>query len=161
MTASENIDKQSMQQLDKIIRQHTIGSIGLGLLPIPGVDLAGLLVIQSNMIKEIATVYNVPFLKEAAKNALSSLISGALLTSTIPVAASMMKIVPVLGQAVGMATMPVICGASTYAAGKVFIRHFESGGTFLTFDSDKVKAYYSEMLREGKKFSGAIKKQKK
>ena len=28
--------------------------------------------------------------------------------------------------------------------GKVFIQHFESGGTFLDFDPDKVRSYFSK-----------------
>ena len=38
----------------------------------------------------------------------------------------------------------------TYAAGRVFHQHFASGGTFLTFDPDKVREYYAQMLEEGK-----------
>jgi len=38
--------------------------------------------------------------------------------------------------------MPIVAGAATYAIGKVFVRHFASGGTFLTFNPEKVKDYY-------------------
>ena len=44
----------------------------------------------------------------------------------------------------------------TYAVGKVFIQHFESGETFLTFYPEKVKAYYAEMFEEGKKAAEAV-----
>ena len=37
----------------------------------------------------------------------------------------------------------VFAGASTFAVGKVFIEHFESGGTFLTFDPERVLEYYA------------------
>ncbi|MCP4106117.1 MAG: hypothetical protein GY749_11350 [Desulfobacteraceae bacterium] len=50
--------------------------------------------------------------------------------------------------------MPVAASASTYALGKIFIQHFASGGTFLTFDPEKVKAYYAEMFEDGKKVAG-------
>ena len=153
MMDTEPVDTRSAQQLDKIIRQHTLSSVGVGLLPAPGVDLAGLLVIQSNMIKEIAAVYKVPFLKEAAKNALHSLVRGAFLANAMPLLSGIIKAVPVVGQTVGMVTMPVSCGASTYATGKVFIRHFESGGDLFTFDPDKMRAYYKEMLKEGRKIA--------
>ena len=46
--------------------------------------------------------------------------------------------------------MPAAAGASTYAVGQVFIQHFESGGTFLDFDPDKVKAYFAEQVEKGK-----------
>ena len=141
------------QQLDKIIRQHTLSSVGVGFLPVPGMDLVSLLAIQSNMIKELAAVYQIPFMKEAVKNILSSLIGNMLLVNAMPVLASIVKTVPLLGQGVGMATMPVTCGASTYAAGKVFIRHFESGGDLANFDPDTMKTYYKEKLQEGKKIA--------
>lgn len=144
------------RQLDKIIRQHTLSSIGVGLLPAPALDFAGLLVIQANMIKEIAILYDVPFLKNAAKNALTSLIGRAFLANAMPILSSMVKIIPIIGQTIGMVTMPVSCGASTYATGKVFIRHFESGGDLFTFDPDKMKAYYKEMLKEGRKITQKI-----
>ena len=48
--------------------------------------------------------------------------------------------------------MPVINGATTYAVGKVFTQHFESGGTFLTFDAAKVREYFETQFKEGKSF---------
>ncbi|MCI5189284.1 MAG: DUF697 domain-containing protein [Candidatus Electrothrix sp. AS4_5] len=144
------------KKLNKIVRNYTLSSIGVGLLPAPGLDFASLLVIQSNMIREIAKQYNVPFIKEAAKNALTSLIRGAFLANVMPIFSSMIKVIPVIGQTIGMVTMPVSCGASTYATGKVFIRHFESGGDLVTFDSEKMKAYYKEMLKEGKRVAQKI-----
>lgn len=152
MEETTQLDKK----LDKIIKNHTLSSIGVGLIPAPAVDFAGLLVIQSNMIKKITTLYNVPFVKSAAKNALTSLIGGAFFANAMPLLSSMIKVIPVIGQAIGMVTMPISCGASTYATGKVFIRHFESGGDLVTFDSDKMKAYYKEMLKEGKRVAQKI-----
>lgn len=149
------------QQLDKIIRQHALSAIGVGLLPVPGADFAGLLIVQSNMIKEITRLYEVPFLKEAAKNALTSLIGGAFFTNAMPILSSMVKAVPIIGQSVGMVTMPIFCGASTYATGNVFIKHFESGGNLATFDAGKMKAYYKEMLREGRKVAQNLKDQER
>jgi len=53
--------------------------------------------------------------------------------------------------------MPITAGAVTYAVGKVFHQHFASGGTFLSFDPDKVRDYYAEMLREGKTVAANMK----
>ncbi|MCI5191981.1 MAG: DUF697 domain-containing protein [Candidatus Electrothrix sp. AU1_5] len=155
MEKSENT-VQLDRKLDKIIKNHTLSAIGVGLIPAPAVDFAGVLVIQSNMIREITMLYNVPFMKEAAKNALTSLIGNAFLANAMPIFSSMIKVIPVIGQTIGMVTMPVSCGASTYATGKVFIRHFESGGDLVSFDSEKMKAYYKEMLKEGKRVAQKI-----
>jgi hypothetical protein len=47
--------------------------------------------------------------------------------------------------------MALLGGASTYAVGRVFIQHFESGGTLLTFDPAKVRDYYTHQLDTGHK----------
>lgn len=50
----------------------------------------------------------------------------------------------------GGAGLGVIGAASTYAIGKVFVQHFESGNTVLTLDPSKVRAYYVEQVARGK-----------
>ena len=62
---------------------------------------------------------------------------------------SALKLVPVLGIFCFVA-MPTFNAAITYAVGKVFIQHFELGGTFLDFDPKKVRAYFEDQFREGK-----------
>ncbi|MCI5165392.1 MAG: GTPase, partial [Candidatus Electrothrix sp. GM3_4] len=52
---------------------------------------------------------------------------------------------------------PATAEAVTYAVGKVFHQHFASGGTFLTFDPDKVREYYAQMLKEGKAMASKAK----
>jgi len=39
----------------------------------------------------------------------------------------------------------------------VFVQHFESGGTFLDLDPDKVKSYFSEQFAKGKKVVADLK----
>ena len=48
-----------------------------------------------------------------------------------------------------MVSTAVFAGASTYAVGKVFTEHFASGGTFLTFDPEKVRKYYEQEFAQG------------
>ena len=55
-----------------------------------------------------------------------------------------------MGQTVGILSMSILCGSSTYALGKVFTQHFESGGTLLDFDPDKMREYYQGQLEQGK-----------
>ncbi|MDM8552191.1 DUF697 domain-containing protein [Desulfobacterales bacterium HSG2] len=146
---------------DRIIRGHVWASVGIGLIPVPIVDFMGLTGIQINMLRKIAGLYEVPFFKDAVKNILSSMIGGALPTAvSTPLAISMFKVFPIMGQTAGIVAMPVAGGATTYAIGKVFVRHFDSGGTFLSFDSEKVKGYYAEMFKEGETIAADIKDKK-
>jgi hypothetical protein len=51
-----------------------------------------------------------------------------------------------------MLSTAAIGAASTYAVGKVFAEHFESGGTFLDFDEEKAREHFKAMYEEGKAF---------
>ena len=51
----------------------------------------------------------------------------------------------------GLVYGAILGGASTYAIGKVFVQHFESGGTILTFDPQRVREYYEQQFEKGKK----------
>ena len=135
---------------DRIIRNHILLSMGVGLIPFPIVDLVAITGIQMNMLRKLAEIYEVPFNEYKVKSVLSSLVGGGV---TVPVARTLLsltKMIPIAGQAIGLVTMPVTAGATTFAVGKVFNRHFSSGGTFLTFDSEKVRDYYTRMFEKGK-----------
>ena len=63
--------------------------------------------------------------------------------------ASVVKAIPLLGTLVGGVSWLALAGASTYAVGRVFVQHFESGGTFLTLDPEQVRAHYREEFERG------------
>lgn len=149
----------SQTETDRILRHHVWAAMGLGLIPLPLADMAGLTLVQINLLRKLSKRYGIPFSKGAVKNILSALFGGVFPASVSgPLAASLTKFIPAAGQTAGVMTMPVIAGATTYALGKVFIQHFASGGTFLTFDPEKVKAYYREMFEEGKKVAADMRK---
>lgn len=141
----------SKEELEKLVRHHVWGAIGIGLIPLPLVDMVALTALQVNLVRKIAKAYDIPFMKDKVKNIIGILI-GSVVPSVIgpPLAASITKFVPVVGQTTGAITMPAVAGASTYATGKVFIQHFATGGTLLTFNPEKVKSYFAEMFKEGK-----------
>ncbi len=125
--------------------------MGIGLLPVPLVDIPALIVVQLNLLRQLSRIYDIPFFHDAVRKILSSMIAGTLpIVATPALATSLVKFIPGLGQAAGALTMSAIAGASTYAIGKVFIQHFASGGTFLTFDPEKVSDYYTDMFEKGK-----------
>lgn len=151
-TSASSVPKDVPPQvLEKLLRQHVWGAIGVGCVPIPVVDLAGLAGVQLNLIRKLAQLYGMPFFKEPVRNLLSVLVGSTLPTALAPGVASFAKIIPFIGQSVGVLSMSLVGGASTYAVGKVFIRHFASGGTFLTFDAEHMKSYYHDMFEEGKR----------
>jgi hypothetical protein len=57
---------------------------------------------------------------------------------------------PGVGTAAGVMSMSILGGAATYAIGKVFVQHFESGGTFLDFDPEAVREHFAAEFTKGK-----------
>ena len=131
-------------QAREIVKKYTYWSMGAGLIPIPVADLAAVTAIQLKMISDLANQYKLKFSKDAGKALLGSLVGGGGTAAIGPAAASSAKGIPLIGQAAGALAMPAIAGATTYAVGKVFISHFESGGTLLNFDPEKVRAHYEQ-----------------
>ncbi len=134
-----------------IVNKWVKWSAGIGLVPIPMVDLAGITTVQLLMVGDLAKHYEIPFSKQRGKAILASLLG-----SVVPnglgysVASAFFRYVPGLGPLLGAITLPAFAAASTYAVGKVFIQHFESGGTFLDFEPHEVRAYFHQVFEEAK-----------
>jgi uncharacterized protein (DUF697 family) len=146
------------EDINKMVKNHVLGSMGVGLIPIPLVDIVALTAVQLNMLRKLAKAYKVPFSKDKVKNVLASLAGAGISVPLGHTLASLVKAVPVIGQTTGALAMPISSGAMTYAVAKVFTQHFASGGTFLNFDPEAVKEYYAEMLKEGEKVASDLKK---
>jgi len=154
-SAEEHIDKQVEKTVEALetVKRYAIGSMAVGLIPVPLVDIAALTGIQLKMLHSLAEQYEVPFSENLVKSLVSSLLGGTLsLVVAMPVA-SLLKSIPLIGQASGAVSMAVMGGGATYAVGKIFIQHFESGGTFLDFDPEKVKGQFKKLYEEGKNFA--------
>lgn len=144
---SADANKERSDQAAKIIRNHMLGSVASGILPIPLIDMGILAGIQLRMVNKLAKLYEVEFSPQRANSIIGSLVGVSVSTTTL----NLLRLVPGFGQmllGLGALTLPA---ASTYAIGQVFIKHFESGGTFLTFDAERGKKDYSEHLSEGKR----------
>ena len=148
------------QKARTIVRKYMYLSMGSGLVPIPFVDLALVSGVQLKMLSEISNIYDVPVKDNIGKAVIGSWVGFAgphsMACGVIP---SMLKSIPVLGYLAGGPTMVLLCGAYSWALGNTFIQHFESGGTFLNFDSGKVKEYFKAQFEEGKKMAATMKKE--
>lgn len=147
--AAEPLSKVS--RAEAIIKRNTLWSLGAGLLPFPVVDLFLASGVQLKMLKELSELYEVTFSDAAAKKIVTSLVSstgGVMIGASI--GASLGKLIPGVGSALGLVVAPVTVGAFTYATGRVFLMHFESGGTFLDFDPHKMRKYFREEFEYAK-----------
>ncbi len=146
---------------DKLIKQHIYMSLGVGLIPVPFIDFVGVSGIQLNLMKKLSELYDVPFSKDIVKKIIGALIGGAFPASIgSRIISSLSKTIPGVGQTLGTLCAATVSGASTYAIGKVFARHFSEGGTFLTFDPEQAQAFYEEMFKEGQEVVVEMKEEK-
>jgi uncharacterized protein (DUF697 family) len=138
---------------DIVITRHVAVAASAGLIPLPIVDFAAVTGVQLTMLALICNIYKQPFSKEAVRSIIASLVGGAVTggeASSLAIS-SRLKFIPVVGTAVSWLVTPALAGATTYAIGKVFVRHLESGGSLLTFDGKKMKGYMEKAMEEGKK----------
>jgi len=143
---------------EEIVKTYVIASVGTALIPIPVVDVAALTAVQLKMLHALSRHYDVAFLKDIGKSITASLLGGLFTGSaTGPMAASLVKLIPGYGSAVGLVSLSIIGSASTYAIGKVFIQHFESGGTFLDFDPEAVREHFMREFEQGKTLAAELK----
>jgi uncharacterized protein (DUF697 family) len=138
---------EKARHADEIVQIALGWSSGAGLIPVPVLDLAAMLGVQIKMLKSIADVYELPFRREMVRPLVVALVSSGGAFALATPLASLLKLVPFVGTAFSTVATPSLAVASCYATGKAFIRHFESGGTFLNFDPAKARAYYTQQLK--------------
>lgn len=138
-----------LAEAEQLIQRHSMAALGAGLLPLPWLDLAALAALQLNLVRGLAKRYDIDFSAEAGRSAIAALVGSSFPVSLGANLGSLLKATPV-GWAVGGTGVALMGAASTYAVGKVFVQHFESGSTLLTFDPAQVRAYYRQQLEEGK-----------
>ena len=139
----------------EIVSRYWKWSAAAGLLAVPLLDVAAVTGVQLKMIADLARLYAVPFSRDGAKAIIGSLV-GAITPGFLsgPVARILtptLSFLPGVGVAVRVLVTPTLNAASTYALGRVFVQHFESGGTFLDMDPDAVRQHYQQELAAAKR----------
>lgn len=135
---------------DRIVRENMLWATGGGLIPVPMLDVVAITAVELKMLKELSSLYEVPFREDQVKSILTSLLAGVAAPALGAITASLLKAVPILGVLSGSIAVPGAAAALTYAVGKVFVQHFASGGTFLDFDPKKVREHFARQFEEGK-----------
>ena len=144
-----------------IVRRNVLWAMGVGLVPLPIVDVVGVSAIQLKMVRELADHHRVPFSETDARSIIGALVGGIGSVTAAGVAFSLLKFVPLIGQTAAAVAMPATVGAATYAVGKVFAQHFAAGGTLQNIDPGAMRDYFrmefeaaKETVRELRKGAG-------
>ncbi len=136
---------------EAIIHRNVLWALGAGVLPLPLVDVVALAGVQVKLLKDLSELYHVPFREGLAKKLVGALLAGiGGIGIGVALGASLMKVLPVVGTALGIVSVSVTAGAVTHAVGRVFIMHFEAGGTLLDFDPKKVRDHFRREFEAAK-----------
>ena len=132
-------------QAEKTLKKYVWGGAGIGLLPVPVLDLAAVTALQVKLVHSLARIYEVPFSEHRVKALLAALLGGGISVVHTPKLAGVFKILPLTAPFAVFACSG-LSAAATYAVGKVFILHFATGGTLLDFDPEAMREYYFQQL---------------
>jgi uncharacterized protein (DUF697 family) len=143
------------EKANAVIRRYSYWSAGFGLIPLPVVDVAVITGTQIKMVRELSKLYEREFSEDVVRAAVGSLLGAAVPVAVGSGAVSALKTVPVLGQIAGTLLLPALALASTVAVGRVFVQHFEAGGTLLDFDPEKMRAFFEAEFNKAKSGSAA------
>lgn len=103
------------------------------------------------LLKNLSDQYDTPFSDNLVKNILASLLGGAgALGLSRGFAGRLFKAIPIIGPALGGLNDSLFAAGLTWAVGKVFIQHYESGGTMLTFNPTAMREFFQGALEEGR-----------
>lgn len=142
------------RQARGLVKYYAAWSFGAGIVPVPLVDMLLVMGVQVQMLRKMSDLYGVPFSEHVARNLVGALVGGA---ASEVVAGGLIgpviRLIPGVGPLLGALTMPAVASASTYAVGLVFLQHFESGGTFLTFQPSQVREHFRKIFEGARRDS--------
>lgn len=153
--ATEHDPISQVDQAIATVNSYSKIAAGVGLLPGGLLNFAGILAVQVTMVWKIANQFGRTEGKDRIRGSILSLIGSLIPGGIGHSAAAAIAAIPALiaGTVVYFVVTPVLAYAMTQAVGKVFIMHFESGGTLLTFDP---KAFANYFMNEFKKAGGVV-----
>ena len=125
----------------KLVDRFAVWSGVGGLIPLPFVDVLAVGGLQLQMLRRLSQIYDVQFSENRGKAVIASLAGTMIPVTSGMGAASALKTVPLLGMIASAFVMPVLSAGATYAIGKAFVQHFESGGTLLDFNPPDYKEF--------------------
>ena len=124
----------------RIVKKYAAVSAGIGLIPAPFVEMAGLTGLHLALIRSLAQHYQLEFSSDTARG-----IVVALGAAFVPgwfggvIEQKILRTLPLGAGVIGWVGMAGLSAVVTYGLGTVLIRHFEDGGTLLDFDVEHLR----------------------
>jgi uncharacterized protein (DUF697 family) len=143
--------KRRLDQSTNAVQRNVYWAMGAGMLPLPLFDLLAITGVQIKMLREISLLYDVSFSENMARKAVMSLLAGVGGVGLGGmIGASLTKLVPFIGVPLGIASVPIVSGMLTHAVGRIFVMHFEAGGSLLDFDPKAMRGYFEKEYAQSK-----------
>lgn len=108
----------------KIIRKYSPWAACFGILPIPVLGVVSIVIVQLLMLSELAKTYSVPYETHAAKWMIATIIVALAVLALSRTAASILKMVPVVGTISAFLIFPAIAVVATVGLGRYFISRY-------------------------------------
>lgn len=146
---------------ESLIKDYVIASVAASIVPVPLFDIAAVVAIELRMIQKLSELYGKPFSEGVGRSVIASLVGGVVgYGAGLAVAVSLTKLIPGVGWMLGMVSLPALSGGSTYAVGRVFVKHYESGGDIFDLSTEAMSSYYKEQFEKGKALAAKVKGRK-
>ena len=110
----------------KIVNRHRNYAAVGGLLPLPVVSIASLTAINLLMVRQLSTLYRVPFQRDRSRSLIVALVGGAVPAGLGTATSTKLMLVVPGGMLFGIGVSAVTAAALTRGIGLVFIESFES-----------------------------------
>jgi len=147
-------------EANKLIKEHTLYSLGSGMIPIIGLDILANTAVQMELTRRLCKLYHLKFEEAQLRALLNALVGSTAARVYATGTKSLLKLIPGVGTMVGGVVVGLYAAASTYASGEVFKLHIEKGGTLNNFDAKAMQKYYKIKLEEGVKIIEKWKKER-
>ena len=118
-----------------IVHRFVLISAGAGLITLPIVDVSVLAGVHIALIKELSEYYGNEFSEHAARNILIA-IGASLVPGSIGsvLGRRLLGALPFVTPVFALASMAGFSAFVSYSLGRIFLEHFEAGGTLRNFD---------------------------
>ncbi len=150
----ENASVVDPNQVDKVIRKHVYGAMGIGIVPMPILNVAAVTGIQLDMVRQLSGLYGIAFKENLAKKIITAVIGAGAGVLASPLVESAVIGIPVVGLPLAVGTKPLLNGTGTYAVGQMFVTHFEKGGNFLSANLEAMKEDFGAALKNSREWLG-------
>ena len=129
----------------KIVHRYVVISAGAGLITVPVVDVSVLAGVHVALIRELSEFYGHEFSEHAARNILIA-IGASLVPGSIGsfVGRKVLHALPFVTPVFGLATMAGFSAFVSYSLGRIFVEHFEAGGTLGNFDVEHLHQVFAK-----------------